>query len=148
MDIENILRSNINNSFHLSLGTSRDGRPWVSEVHFAFDDELNLYFRSLSSRRHSQDIAANPNVAGNIVRQHSLEDEVLGVYFEGVAERLDPDKLGKAYDTLSQRLGVTSETIDEARTAEGHQFYKITVKDWYVFGNLDGTSYQKYRWER
>lgn len=148
MNIESIIRDNIDRIYHLSLGTSQNNQPWVSEVHFAYDDDLNLYYRSLPSRRHSEDIAINPNVAGNIVRQHDLNDSVLGLYFEGTAERLDPNNLDEAFKALNQRLRVGEGEVKEANDPNGHQFYKITVSDWYVFGNFDNTSSRKYHWDR
>ena len=66
MDIEKLIREYLPQIIHLSLGTSANNKPWVCEVHFAYDESLNLYYRSLTLRRHSQEIAENPNF-GNIV---------------------------------------------------------------------------------
>ncbi len=72
LDIEKIIREYIDKSPHMSLASVSGNKPWVCEVQFAYDEKLNLYFRSLKSRRHSQEIASNSHVAGNIVRQHEL----------------------------------------------------------------------------
>jgi len=145
MDIEKIVRENINKTVHMSLATSKDNKPWVCEVHFAYDEDLNLYFRSLSSRRHSQEIAANPSVAGNIVRQHELGEYPLGVYFEGVAEPLSPGPdQQKAFECIKARLKAEDSILEDAQNPEGHQFYKITVSKYYVFGKLDDTGGKKY----
>ncbi len=79
LDVEKVIREYIADLYHLSLATSSNDSPWVCEVHFAYDDDLNLFFRSLASRRHSQEIKDNSHVAGNIVRQHSLADTAVGV---------------------------------------------------------------------
>ncbi len=145
MNIEKVIREYLPDIFHLSLGTSKDGKPWVCELHFAYDENLNLYFRSLTARRHSQEIASNSNVAGNIIKQFSLEDGVLGVYFEGIAKKLEPgEEQDIAFNSIQGRLKAGSEIMEEAKRPDGHQFYKITVDNFYVFGNLDGNSYQKY----
>ena len=145
MDIEKIVRENIDKTVHMSLATSKDNKPWVCEVHFAYDENLNLYFRSLSSRRHSQEIVANPSVAGNIVRQHELGEYPLGVYFEGTAELLGPGPdQQKAFECIKARLKADDSILEEAQNPEGHQFYKITVSKYYVFGKLDGTGGKKY----
>jgi len=138
MDIEKVIRENIAKTYHLSLGTSQNNQPWVSEVHFAYDDDLNLYFRSLTSRRHSQEIAANPNVAGNIVRQHTLDEIPLGIYFEGTAEKLNmgPEQQ-KAFECIKDRLQASDNILEEAQRPDGHQFYKITVNKFYIFGKLE-----------
>ncbi len=139
MDIEAVIRDYLPQIVHMSLGTSKDNKPWVCEVHFVYDDNLNLYFRSKSSRRHSQEIAANPNVAGNIVIQHQLDDIPKGVYFEGKAAMLDSkDEIRTAAEFFKQRLQVDDKITDEAlQQLEGHQFYKITVENYYVFGKID-----------
>jgi len=145
MNIEQTIREYLPQIVHMSLGTCKDNKPWVCEVHFAYDDELNLYFRSLASRRHSQEIAANPNVAGNIVRQFALGEAPLGVYFEGVAKMLEPgDEQNKAAACINQRLQPPNDILEDARHEDGHQFYKITVQTWCVFGKLDDTGAKKY----
>lgn len=145
-DIEKIIREYLPQVVHMSLATVKDDQPWVCEVHFAYDDDLNLYFRSLASRRHSEEIAANSKVAGNIVKQHQLGEPVLGVYFEGTAERLlAGEAQNEAFASLKERLNVSDDVIAEAAREDGHQFYKVSVKNWYVFGRLEGDRGQKYQ---
>ena len=62
-DVEKVIREYLPEVIHMSLATSHNNVPWICEVHYAFDDELNLYFRSLQSRRHSKEIAENKQVA-------------------------------------------------------------------------------------
>jgi uncharacterized protein YhbP (UPF0306 family) len=145
MDIEKIIRENIAKTVHLSLATVKDDKPWVSEVHFAYDEDLNLYFRSLTSRRHSLEIAANPNVAGSIVKQHSLDEYPLGVYFEGLAELMtDGEARNKAAMCINKRLKAGDDILDQAKDPNGHQFYKITVDTFYVFGKFSDEGGKKY----
>jgi uncharacterized protein YhbP (UPF0306 family) len=145
-DVASIIKDYLVHVLHLSLATCVNGKPWVSEVHFVYDDELNLYFRSLASRRHSQEIAQNPNVAGNIVMQHELGQAPRGVYFEGVAEKLE--NVGEdhvAYTEYCRRLGTGPAILQDAANPEGHQFYKITVSDWYLFDARESKPSRKYR---
>lgn len=145
VDIEQVIRDYLPRIIHLSLATSDNNKPYVCEVHFAYDDQLNLYYRSLASRRHSIEIAKNPNVAGDIIVQHTLEQQLLGVYFEGQAKVLGPgDELNTAFECLNKRLKVSQADLEEAKDPNGHQFYKITISKWYVFGKFDGKPSQKY----
>lgn len=145
MNIELLVREHLNKTFHMSLGTSRDNKPWVCEVHFAYDDDLNIYYRSLTSRRHSQEIADNPSVAGNIVRQFSLEEAPIGVYFEGMAKLLPAgDEQTQAFRAISKRQNADESILTEASDPDKHQFYKITVANFYIFGKFDGESSKKY----
>ena len=149
MNTEQTIRDYLPQIIHLSLATVKNNKPWVCEVHFAYDDDLNLYYRSLSSRRHSQEIAENPNVAGNIVKQHQLDEYPLGVYFEGTAKLLEAgDEQNKAFEAIKARLGAGDEILEEAKRPDGHQFYKISVDTFYVFGKFGGEGGKKYelRW--
>lgn len=146
MDIEKIVREYIDKTVHLSLATTLNDKPWVCEVHFAYDDTLNLYFRSLTSRRHSQNIAQNPNVAGDIIDKYALGDSVVGVFFEGRADLLGPgDERQKAFECIKSRLQADDAILAEADNPEGHQFYKIRVENWCVFGRFGQPSGQKYQ---
>lgn len=149
VNVEQVVREYIDKTVHLSLATASDNAPWVCEVHFAYDDDLNLYFRSLKSRRHSQEIAANANVAGSIIDKYGLSEPVVGVYFEGRAKLLESsdEQQGTAAECLKARLKITDDIVEEAADEDGHQFYKISVANWYVFGRFDGSSGQKYKLE-
>jgi hypothetical protein len=40
-DTEKVIREYIQQVIHMSLSTSKDNKPRVFELHFAFDDSLN-----------------------------------------------------------------------------------------------------------
>lgn len=146
-EIEKTIHRYLPQVIHMSLATSKDNKPWVCEVHFAYDDDLNLYFRSLTTRRHSQEIAINPNVAGNMVTQHFLSQPgVRAVYFEGIAELLPQGAAQNlANECLSKRLHVdAAKFLDEAARPDGHQFYKITVGMFYLFDSYSSNPSHKY----
>lgn len=148
IDVEQVVREYIEKTLHLSLATVSNDAPWVCEVHFAYDNNLNLYFRSLQSRRHSQEVASNPRVAGNIIDKYGLGEPAVGVYFEGTAKLIEAGKeQDLAAECLKNRLKVTDDIVEEASHKDGHQFYKITVKNWYVFGQFGGLPGQKYKLE-
>lgn len=144
VDVEQIIRDYLPQVAHMSLATSRGNKPWVCEVHFVYDDDLNLYFRSLTSRRHSQEIAANPQVAGNIIKQFAVGEVPLGLYFEGTAELLGNEGDRRAVAPLfKERLGIAADILAEAANPDGPQFYKITIANWYVFGKFGGDKGEK-----
>lgn len=146
MDVEATIRQYLPQVVHMSLATSSNNKPWVCEVHFAYDDDLNIYFRSLTSRRHSQEIAANPFVAGNIVTQHFLDQPgVRAVYFEGQAKLLGPgEEQSQAYEAYKIRLNRGPEILEEAKNPDGHQFYKITVDNFYLFDSYTTKPSEKF----
>lgn len=148
MDVEAKVREYIDKTVHMSLATVRDNKPWVCEVHFAYDDQLNIYWRSLKSRRHSQEIADNPSVAGNIIDKYAVGQDVIGVYFEGKAELLRSGyDQEQAAGLLIERVNAASDIVEQATHEDGTQFYKVSVKNWYVFGRFGAEKGQKFKLE-
>lgn len=141
-EIEKVVREYVAKTVHMSLGTVRDSKPWVCEVHFVYDDELNLYFVSNTSTRHCQEIAANPNVAGNIVTQHTLGEAPNGVYFEGTAGIINADT--EDIERYASMLERDADKLAQWLT-EDKRMYKITVSNWAVFGNFDGNGHAKHK---
>lgn len=145
MHIEQIVRSYLPHVIHMSLATCSNNKPWVCEVHYVFDDELNLYFRSTPQRRHSKEIKSQAHVAGNVVEQHVLDQKVRGVYFEGTAKLLeDVDEKHIAYKLYCKRFGTDGKILTEAKKANGHKFYKITVDTFYLFDSRESNPSKKY----
>lgn len=143
MNVEKAIREYLPNILHMSLATCVNNKPWVCEVHFVYDDDLNLYWRSTPERRHSQEIAVNPHVAGNIVTQHGEGEKPRGLYFEGTAERLSGlTEESPEYQLFADRFGLGPEILDSP-----HNFYKATVADWYVFDARESSPAQKYHLE-
>jgi uncharacterized protein YhbP (UPF0306 family) len=146
--IEKSIRELITKTPHLSLATVNKGKPWVCEVHFAYDDELNLYFVSKLSTRHCQEIASNPHVAGNIIKQHPLTEAPSGLYFEGMAEEIVPSEadIARYCTALGRDITQLKEQLSEPN---GRRMFRIKVSNWAVFGNIDGSGHAKHelRWE-
>lgn len=140
-DIEKVVRDYITKTVHMSLGTVRGDKPWVCEVHFAYDDGLNLNFVSKTNTRHCQEIADNPYVAGNIVRQHDLTEAPNGIYFEGTADMVEAtsENIERYVTALGRDI---KQVTEDLRGNRG--MYRITVNSWAAFGNFDGNGYAKH----
>src|SRR5580704_10544373 len=97
MAIENLIREYSTKTRMMQLATSVDGQPWCCTLYYAFDDTWNLYWISIPSMRHSQEIAKNQKVAGAIAYdQNPPRRAVRGLQFEGRAELLAGDEEEKA----------------------------------------------------
>lgn len=145
-EIERIIREYIDQVVHMSLGTCVDNKPWVCEVHFAVDDELNIYFRSVKNSRHGQEILQNPNVAGNIITQHFKNQKIRGVYYEGAAEvlpHITEDHPGVR--ATAARFGAKSAIQAVKPEDDKPHYFKITVKNWYLFDTYGPAPVGKYQ---
>ena len=143
-NVEQVIREYIKPVIHMSLATVSAKGPWVCEVHFAYDDDLNLYFRSQISTRHSGEIAADPRVAGTIHQKHTATEPPRGVYFEGTAEMLTNSEQRQAVIKPFERIKVSEGDIKKAENPGSFQVYKVTVSDYYLFDARDSKPSQKY----
>ena len=144
-EIERIIREYIDQVVHMSLGTCVDNKPWVCEVHFAVDDELNIYFRSVKNSRHGQEILQNPHVAGNIITQHFKNQKIRGVYYEGTAEVLtDLTEDHPGVQATTARFGAQSAIQAVKPEDDKPHYFKITVKNWYLFDTYGPAPVGKY----
>lgn len=144
IDVEKIVREYIDKTYHMSLATVKENKPWVCEVHFAYDEGLNIYFVSKVDTRHCQEIAKNKYVAGNIVRQHELSEYPGAVYFEGEASMVEnptEDEV-KLYCTRLNRD--EQQLVDQLQESGGRKMYKIRIKNWAAFGKFGEDSGKKY----
>lgn len=121
----------------MQLATVSAGQPWLCTVHFAHDDQLNMYWISLPSRRHSLELAADSRVAVAVVVKQDLP--VIGIQAEGSAEAVtDPDVVKKIMDVYIAKHGTGAEFYDKfvAGTNVG-KLYKFTPSSAVLFDEVN-----------
>jgi uncharacterized protein YhbP (UPF0306 family) len=112
----------------MQLATTVDNQPWVCNVHFYSDAELNLYWISDPTRRHSQEIAQNPKVAATIKVHEDTVDEpyVIGVSLEGEATFLDDEETKKIANQYISKLNKAPTLLqDMLEGKNAHKFYRL-----------------------
>ncbi|HVX57710.1 MAG TPA: pyridoxamine 5'-phosphate oxidase family protein [Candidatus Saccharimonadales bacterium] len=91
----------------MQLATSENNVPWICTVHFYADDELNLWWSSRTDRKHSQQLANNPQASATVlVHENTPEkDYVIAVTAAGVVELVKdiPADIRQAYITKLDR---------------------------------------------
>lgn len=97
-----IIRGNI---YMTIASASKNGKPWISPVFFAYDQHYNLYWVSNKNSRHSDLIRENPQVAVVIFDSRAPEGEGDGVYFEAKVEELSKkSEIKHAMEVLNKRV--------------------------------------------
>jgi len=127
MDLRKLIADYLEEAKMLQVATSAGDNPWICSVWFAADDDLNIYFFSSITRRHSKEIAENPKVAGAIVLPQTPQDKPRGIQLEGVAEALESEEdIQKAMSVYVDRI-FPEETIDmlTSNKEKPHKFYRI-----------------------
>jgi uncharacterized protein YhbP (UPF0306 family) len=134
---EQIIRQYLPQVIHMTAASvGSKGKPWSWEVHYAFDDDLNVYWVSSTAARHSQELAKNPNISGTIVVQHFLNQMGRGVSFEGMAERIEAvDEGHPGFVAYTSRFPDRKQPLLDgyANNEPGaRRLYKATVTDFYL----------------
>lgn len=132
----------------MQLATVADGQPWCCTVYFVIDDDDNLYWASLPSRRHSQEIAAHPQVAAAIPVKFIKGEPVAGLQIAGTAELLTPSPairgMVRRYAEKFNRDDAWVEDFTAGRTE--HRLYKLTPSAIVLFdeSNFPGAPRQEF----
>jgi uncharacterized protein YhbP (UPF0306 family) len=75
----------------MSLATVDDEGPWVSDVVYVNDDDLNIYWASYEDARHSQAISRNNKVAASITISLGVGDHNKGLQIQGIARSINTE---------------------------------------------------------
>ncbi len=114
MDLRKIIQEYLTTAQMMHLGTSHGNKPWVTTVYFAADIELNFYWLSRKSRRHSSEISKNSHVAGAIVLPHNYGDKVRGIQFEGEARELSDEDANAGRTIYKSKYWIVEDPVMSA----------------------------------
>ncbi|HEY4496944.1 MAG TPA: pyridoxamine 5'-phosphate oxidase family protein [Candidatus Paceibacterota bacterium] len=122
-DIANFILNNLPDHKQFALGTvDQSGHPWVVCLNLAYDNKINIIWKSSKDTEHSKHIRNNPNVSICIFSE-TKEKGDFGLYLKGVAhEVVDIFELetslkvrygqkGKEIPPMSEFLGDSSNRI-------------------------------------
>ena len=109
MDLASIIRDFLTTAQLMHLGTAHGGKPWVTPVYFAADVDMNLYWLSRKSRRHSAELQNNAHVAGSIVIPVNYGEKVRGLQFEGTARQLEGQDADAGRNIYSSKFWIVED---------------------------------------
>ena len=130
------IKEEIRQAQSMQLATTVQEKPWIATVYFVADTNMNLYWLSYPNRRHSQEMAENPNVAVAIVMK--ADQPVMGLQAVGTVEPVnDPELIQKIMPSYIQKYGQGSEFYERfiAGTAK-HAMYKFMPTTFVLFDEL------------
>ena len=135
MDLKKLIKDYLAEAKMMQLATSIDDQPWICNVWFAADDDMNIYWFSSTTRRHSKEVLKNNKVAAAMVMAQTPADTPRGLQLQGLAEELsDKEDIEKAISVYKDRI-FDMETINELMEddARPHKFYKIKPTQFVLF---------------
>jgi uncharacterized protein YhbP (UPF0306 family) len=135
MELRKLIEDYLKEAKLMQLATCIDNQPWVCSVWFATDEDLNIYWFSSITRKHSNEVIKNNKVAGVIVLPQTPEDPPRGLQFQGIAEILEDQKdIDKAISIYKDRI-FPEEKINEfiEHKEKPHRFYRIKPTQFVLF---------------
>lgn len=106
----------------MQLATVSSGQPWLCTVYFVADDDLNVYWSSTKTRRHSKELLAHPQVAVAIVKD---QDRKQGMQITGLGSLVGDDDVERVNKLYGDKFGHKPERMNEVR-AGTRGFWKVT----------------------
>jgi uncharacterized protein YhbP (UPF0306 family) len=138
MDLElaDHVRRVIDTNSYMALGTTDEvGHPWVSPVWFASEDYLNFHWVSSPDAKHSQNLAARPDVAIAIFNSSVPVGGAQSVYMKGVADELtgvDLERGLEIFDRVSQEDIGSDWGLDDVQGSAVFRLCRATVSEHWV----------------
>jgi len=143
MSLRQLIRQYLNQALLLQIATAVHETPWICTVCFAPDSDFNLYWFSRHDTRHSQEIGANPNVAGAVVLPYVLGDKTRGLQISGEVESIVRDldvsiglsAMQKRYHTKADRVEQLRKEIVSGSADYG--LYRLRPKTIVLYDSLN-----------
>lgn len=137
-DLKKLIRKYLQSKRVMHLATSVKNKPWVCNLHYYTDEDLNFYWISTLERRHSKEITNNQHVAVTIKVHEDTPDEqyVIGLSAEGKAELMTEKDAKKIADHYKNKLAKPQTLIDDIFAGRNpHKFYRLKPKKIVLFDN-------------
>jgi len=117
----------------MQVATVVDGQPWICTVYFVEDDDLNLYWLSLPTRRHSQEIARHNKIA--VAVPIKFGKPVIGIQAEGRAEAVaDKELIARVMQRYVERYDSGKQFYDNFVAGRNqHVLFKFTPSKYVLF---------------
>lgn len=137
MEVSTLIKKYLREGLVLQLATMRGDQPWVCSVYYASDDKLNIYWLSLPTRRHSEDITAHGKAAITIVVK--VDQPVIGLQAEGTVEVVTkPAQIAKLMKLYVKRYNAGQDFYDNfIKGKNQHLMYRFKPKKFSLFDELN-----------
>jgi uncharacterized protein YhbP (UPF0306 family) len=143
MELSELIRGYLNQAQVMQLATAVDNQPWVISVHFAADEQLNLYWLSSPGRRHSQEIDKNPKAAATIPVKFP-ENPVIGLSVEGNAQIVSS---AEAIDTFDKKFGLSKDFKKKLQdNSAGEKMYCLRPSLFVLFDQVNYPKTPRQEW--
>lgn len=122
----------LKNTHLMSLATNDKKGPWVADVIFIHDKDINIYWMSDPNTRHSKAILLNKKSAGTITYSTKSKELNFGIQFEGISEKLEGIQINLLTKHLTKRGHPKPKLLQALEILDGDSWYKLTPTKIYL----------------
>lgn len=135
MNLKTLIKQYLQETKLMQLATSLNNQPWICSVWFVADQDMNIYWLSSTTRRHSKEVLKNNKVAGAIALPQTPNDPPRGLQFQGIAKLLtDKKEVDKALALYAGKIFKKEDVIEFMNNKEKpHRFYQIKPTQFVLF---------------
>lgn len=150
MQANALLKKYLQQQYMMQLATVAGTQPWCCTVYYVTDSSYAVYWASLPTRRHSQELKSHNQVAATIPVKFINGEKVIGIQLQGMAEEvpLSPSikPIAETYATKFHRDAQWVDDFTAGKTA--HKLYKLTPSLFVLFDevNFPGEPRQELSW--
>ena len=147
MEVFELIKKYLSESRMMQIATSDNGQPWVCTVYYVEDDKQNLYWLSLPTRRHSQEIASSSKIAVAIPVKFD-KNPIIGIQADGVAEVIDDAAIvSKIMQKYTAKYQTGKDFYDNFIAGKNqHRLYKFTPSKYFLFDEVNFSDGEKHEW--
>jgi len=128
-------------SSYMTLATAdATGVPWASPVWFATTDFREYFWVSSPHSRHSQNLAARPELAISIFDSRQPPYSGQGVYVAAVGETMPESEIDaglEVYSGVSRQRGLPEWDRSKVTSPSKHRLYRATAHELFVLDSHD-----------
>ena len=137
MKVNDLIGKYINQAYLMQVATVRENKPWICSVYYVADERLRLYWLSFPTRRHSREIAQNPEVAIAIAAKTG--QPVIGIQAEGTAEIVTDEKVvEKIMKDYVKKYNVGHDYYENFIAGKNkHMMYCFTSQNYVLFDEVN-----------
>lgn len=133
----------------MQIATVSGNQPWICTVYYAEDENQNLYWLSLPTRRHSQEIEHHNKVAIAIPIKHD-KNPIIGIQAEGDASVVkEAEQIAKVMEAYTAKYDTGKDFYDNFMAGKNkHLLYRFTPNKISLFDEVNFSDGEKHIWEK
>lgn len=146
MQASDLIKTHLKDKKMMQIASVSGDQPWICTVYFVADEEQNLYWLSLPSRRHSIEIKSNSKVA--VAVPVEFDQPVIGLQSEGEATKVNNAEIIKNIMKLYvDKYGQGKDFYDNFLAGKNqHALYRFTPKSYVLFDEKNFSGNPRQEW--